>query len=264
MSFIHVRLAISSLIVGLALWGCSKNTQTHSPDSANAGDPIQAALASPERLASDRQVDALRKPDQVLAFFDIKPGMVVLDMFSGGGYYTEILSHLVGPSGKVHAHNNTPYLQFVKTALEKRFTPGRLANVERFTAENNELELPAETFDAALLVLSYHDVYHVMEEAGWTKIDGPAMLAEIYQSLKPGAVLGVVDHAAKDGAPAEVGETLHRIDPARAKAEISAAGFVFEAESDALRNPDDDRTKMALDKSIRGKTDRFIFRFRKP
>ncbi len=225
---------------------------------------IAAALAQPDRAARDREADVRRKPAEVLGFFGLQPGMTVLEMFAGGGYYTEILSRVVGDAGMVWAHNNTPYLEYAKEEITARFTPDRPANVKPLTAENNELELPPETFDLALLILAYHDVYHVHEESGWFAIDGPKMLAEIYQSMKPGAILGVVDHVAEAGAPASTGETLHRIDAALMKKEIVAAGFVFDGESDVLRNPADDVTRHAFDPESRGKTDRVVYRFVRP
>ncbi len=228
------------------------------------GPAIRAAQENAARLAEDRERDAQRQSAYVLDFFGIQPGMAVLDLFSGGGYYAELVSYLVGPGGRVVAHNNSPYLEFAGKELAKRFTPGRLPNVERLLAENNELELPAEAFDAALMMLAYHDVYFDSPEEGWPLIDAPRMLAEIYRSLKPGGILGVVDHVAEQGAPAEVGVTLHRIDPVRLKREITAAGFVFDAESNVLRNPADDLTRSVFDPEVRGRTDRVVLRFRKP
>ena len=171
---------------------------------------------------------------------------------------------MVGDQGKVYAHNNTPYLNWLSEPIKARYQSGKMINVERFTAENNQLDLPANTFDAVLVSLGYHDVYHVDPENGWEKIDGPAMLAQLFQSMKPGSVLGVIDHAAVAGAPPETGETLHRIDPQLALQEITAAGFVFEASSDVLANPGDDHTLHSFSEEMRGKTDRFVFRFRRP
>lgn len=226
--------------------------------------PTAAAVAHPDRLEEDRDADGQRKPDQVLEFFGIGPGMTVLEMFAGGGYYTELLSYVVGSEGRVVAHNNTPYLRWAKSTLDKRFTPGRFENVERLTAENNELDLPANSFDAALLILAYHDVFYVDEASGWSRIDGPAMLAEIYAALKPGAVVGVVDHVAIPGSPAETGNSLHRIDPELLRRDFETAGFAFEADSEILRNPEDDLAKPVFAPDVRGKTDRFVYRFRRP
>lgn len=225
---------------------------------------VNAAMANPDRPAADRERDARRKGAAVLTFLGIKPGMTVLDLFSGGGYYTEILSYVVGPKGRVVAHNNTPYLLFSRPELEPRYAGGRLPNVEQLVAENNQLSLPANRFDAVLLIDAYHDIYFADEASGWARIDGPRLLAELYTSMRPGAVLGVVDHVAPPGSPAETGGTLHRIDPARLRREIQAAGFVLEAESDVLRNPADDGTRSVFDPAIRGRTDQVVLRFRKP
>ena len=231
-------------------------------------DPVEkavlAAVANPDRPASDRVRDQPRQSAAVLRFFHIAPGMQVLDLYSGGGYYTELLSYVVGTNGRVVAHNNTPYLEFARADLPGRFAGGRLPNVERLLAENNALKLPAARFDAVLMTNVYHDIYFVDEKAGWPRIDGPKLLAEVIQSLKPGGVLGVVDHAALPGAAPATGGTLHRIDPALLKREIIAAGFVLDAESDVLINPNDDRTTSAFDPSVQGRTDQVVLRFRKP
>jgi predicted methyltransferase len=230
-----------------------------------SGDAIASALAAPGRLPEDLPQDVNRKPAELLAFFGVKPGMTVLDLYSAGGYYTEILSQVVGPTGRVHAHNNTPYLGYSKDEIAKRYAdPGRLANVERFTAENNALELPDNTFDFVLMSMVYHDVYFEHAESGWKRVDAPKMLAEISSSMKSGAILGVLDHVAAAGAPAETGGTLHRIDPELLKKDITSAGFVLDAESDMLRNPADDHTLEVFDPGIRGKTDRVVLKFRKP
>jgi predicted methyltransferase len=232
--------------------------------SAATSQSIANALDRPDRLEGDAEIDSRRKPSEVLAFFDIEPGMTVLEMFAGGGYYSEILSYVVGDQGTVYAHNNKPYITYTKKELDRRFTPGRLGNVQRLEAENNALELSDNQFDVALMVLAYHDVYHVDEENGWFRIDGPKMLAEIYGSMKPGAVLGIVDHVAETGSPGETGNTLHRIDPQLMRKDIEAAGFVFDGEIDVLRNPGDDHSKPMYAEGIRGKTDRVVYRFHKP
>ena len=251
------RSRITSLLLSLALLPAVSA-------SAATSQSIADTLDRPDRLEGDAEIDSRRKPSEVLAFFDIEPGMTVLEMYAGGGYYSEILSYVVGDEGMVYAHNNKPYIAYAKKELDRRFTPGRLGNVKRLEAENNELELSDGQFDAALMVLAYHDVYHVDEENGWFAIDGPKMLAEIYGSMKPGAVLGIVDHVAETGSPSETGNTLHRIDPQLVKKEIEAAGFVFDGEIDVLRNSDDDHSKPMYAEGIRGKTDRVVYRFHKP
>lgn len=238
------------------------------PTRPTPADPVEQAVlvaqASASRPAADRAKDGTRQSGAVLTFFRIAPGMTVLDLWSGGGYYTELLSSVVGSGGKVVAHNNTPYLKFAEDELAMRYAPGRLPNVERLLAENNELALQPGSFDAVLMTNVYHDIYFVDEKAGWMRIDGPKLLAEVFQSLKPGGVLGVTDHAAVPGSPPATGGTLHRIDPALLKREITAVGFVLEAESDVLVNPADDRTKSAFDPSVQGRTAQVVLRFRKP
>ena len=233
-------------------------------DDNDARNVVEAAVANQHRSAADRESDKGRKPAQVLQFFGIKPGMRVLDMYSGGGYYTELLSYIVGSDGKVIAHTNKAYADFRGEETNKRYADGRLANVEVLRAENNALSLPEDKLDAAIMILAYHDIYFVDEENDWPEINGDKLLAELHNGLKPGGILGLVDHVAATGSPAETGGTIHRIDPALVIREVEAAGFVLEGESDALRNPDDDLSVTMYDPSVRGKTDRFILRFRKP
>jgi len=240
-------------------------------DAADAATPPTAdaalyaeAVANPARTDADRARDPRRKPAEVLAFFGIAPQMTVLDMFSGGGYYTELIAHVVGVDGRVVAHSNQAYLGFVGDEFNARYADKRLPNAEVLMAENNELDLGAGQFDAIMMVLGYHDLYYAAPQQGWPKIDGPKLLAELYEGLKPGGVLGVVDHYAESGAPRDTGGTLHRIDPAIVIAELEEAGFALDAKSDVLRNLDDDHTKPVFDPSIRGNTDRFLLRFVKP
>lgn len=244
------------------------------PDSVDADDSVvskamdpevySAAVANPKRAPEDRERDRHSLPGTVLAFFDIQPGMRVLDLYSGGGYYSELLSYVVGPEGSVVAHSNSAYAGYVGDEIGRRYADDRLPNVETLMAENNELSLPEADFDAILMILAYHDVYYSNPKDGWPKIDGPKLLAELYLALKPGGVLGIVDHYAEAGAPRETGGTLHRIDPGIVIADLTRAGFELDRKSDALRNMDDDYSKTVFDPELRGRTDRFILRFRRP
>jgi predicted methyltransferase len=190
--------------------------------------------------------------------------MAVLDMFSGGGYYTEIISSVVGDAGRVVAHSNSAYQKYVGQEFAARHAEGRMPNVEVLMAENNELQLAENQFDAIMMVLAYHDTYFVNPEDGWPEIDRTAMNAELFAALKPGGILGVVDHHAAPGSPGETGGTLHRIDRAIVVADLQAAGFELQAESDILRNPEDDHSQGVFTPGIRGNTDRFVMKFRKP
>jgi predicted methyltransferase len=255
-------LVLAGALLAVLSAGCADREQAAAPAAAV---DYAAALAVAGRLAADREQDAQRKPAETLEFFGVRPGMAVLDLYSGAGYFTELLAAIVGPSGRVVAHNNTPYLDGTGAQWAERLAdPQRLANVERLKAENNELELEPNQFDFVLMSAVYHDVYFVNEARGWNAIDGPKLLAQIHAAMKPGATLGLIDHAAPPGSPAATGGTLHRIDSAIVKRDFAAAGFVLEAESDLLRNPADDYTKGVFDPAVLGRTDRFMLEFRRP
>jgi predicted methyltransferase len=249
---------IAPLLAALALLaGCAAD--------APRPDPVvySAALAAPERFAKDRERDAARKPDQVLAFFGIAPGMAVLDVMAGGGYMTEYASALVGPRGRITAYNPPAFVDYVKDELAARYTPGRLANVSQLVQPLPAFAVPAASFDAAIIIQNYHDVYWVDPKV-WPKVDGLRLLAAIRAGLKPGGVLGVVDHSAVLGSGTSAAQALHRIEKAALIRDLVAAGFVLEAESGVLANPADDRSRNVFDPAVRGHTDQFVLRFRKP
>lgn len=265
----EIRRAVALFTaVVLGATGCASNDSGTDPD-ANAGAAadaaaIAAAIADPRRPAGDAARDGGRKPQAVLEFAGVGPGMSVLDMFAGGGYYTELLAYVVGSEGRVVAYNNTGYSMAASKAIASRYADGRLANVEQLTSENNALELPPGAFDVVLFILSYHDVYYLDGERGWTRIDRPRMLKTLFNSVKPGGRVIVADHVATAGMPAEQVRALHRIDPQLVKADFEAAGFRYDGETDVLRNPDDDFGVIAMAPNVRGKTDRAVMRFVKP
>ena len=268
MTYRIVAIALISVLTA-----CSDRTQTaNSNDSTSPADTIErttesihvAAVEHTERGATDKERDAGRKPAEVLEFFGIAQGMDVLDMFSGGGYYTEVLSRVVGSEGSVIAHTNQAYAGFVGEEATIRYANNRLPNVEILMAENNAFEFPDGAFDAVLMILAYHDIYYVSPNDGWPKIDGPKLLDAIFISLRPGGILAIVDHYAAAGSAPETGNTLHRIDPEIVIAEIKAAGFVLNGKSEVLRNMDDNHSLNMAAPEVRGKTDRFVLRFKKP
>jgi predicted methyltransferase len=225
---------------------------------------IDAALASPERPAADRDQDERRKARSVLEFSGIESGMTVLDAFSAGGYYTELLARLVGPAGKVIAYNNPPYAKFAEKGIAARYAGNRLPNVRQVTSTIEELELAPASLDAVIFVMSYHDLYWRPADGSWPPTDPALLLAKLHAALKPGGVIVVQDHvAAAGGDTAAVVDKLHRIDPAVVKADFAKAGFTLDGESDVLAHPDDAHTIMVFDEAIRGRTDQFLFRFRK-
>ena len=267
-----LRPVAACIVLALTLGACGQQADEDHDTAAAANEApaapatsiYAAAVANSARPEGDRARDAGRKPAEVLEFLGIQPGMTVLDMFSGGGYYTEILSYTVGDSGRVIAQTNEAYLQFVGDEFSARYLGGRLTNAQVLMAENNELELETESLDAVMLVLSFHDLFYDAPENGWPAIDMVAFLAELHDGLRPGGIVGIVDHYAADGASSDTGNTTHRIDPAIVVAAMTNAGFELDGQSDMLRNPQDDYEKVVFDPELRGKTDRFVMRFRKP
>lgn len=230
---------------------------------AEAGlDPIKAAVAAPERSDADRKRDAIDHPVEVLAFFGLQPGMQVADLMSAGGYYTEIVARAVGPGGSVTAQNNQAYVNYAGKEAEARFAGGRLPNVRRVNTELNEMGLPEAADDMVLLIKSYHDIYWKADS--WPAVDRDSFFAQIKAALKPGGIIGVVDHAAAAGSGNSAVSALHRIEEEFAKEDFVRAGFVFDGAFDVLRNPADDYSREVFDDAVRGRTDLFVFRFRKP
>lgn len=227
-----------------------------------AADIYADALKAAGRAEEDLAADARRQPDKVLSFVDIKPGMRVLDLFSGGGYYSEIVANIVGEKGRVDAHNNTPYINYIGVEkLQKRYGDARLANVQQLHQEANALALCEGCYDRILMILTFHDLYHVDTKNGWDKIDAPALMAKVRASLKPDGVLGIVDHVAPAGSPAETGNSTHRIDPQLIKDKMAQWGFNLAGEADFLRNPEDKGELPMWDASVKGKTDRAVMKF---
>jgi predicted methyltransferase len=226
--------------------------------SAVAQPDITAILADASRPAADRDRDAGRKPDQVLAFLDIGPGDKVADLLCGGGYYTRILVPAVGENGEVYAGNNPFFQRFGDEALTALLTEPGFENVHRIDGPVDELALPANgSLDAVIIVLAYHDLWLTDE-------DRNELNRRVFAALKPGGVYGIIDHHAAEGTGTDVIQSLHRIEESIISTEISAVGFSLVARADFLANPDDDHSLRVFDPSIRGNTDRFVLRFEKP
>lgn len=233
--------------------------------TSGASSPIEAAIASPDRPKADLGQDATRKPREILGFLGVEPGMRVLDAFSAGGYYTELLARVVGVKGQVIAYNNPPYAKFAEKGIAERYAGDRLPNVRQVTATVPDLELPPDSLDAVIFVMSYHDLYWRPADGSWAGTDPALLLAKLHVALRPGGVIVVQDHVAKAGGdPSAVVDELHRIDPAIVRQDFARAGFDFDGESAVLAHPDDDHSKLVFDPAVRGKTDQFVFRFRKP
>lgn len=231
--------------------------------AAEIPDNIARAVAAPERSAKDRERDARDKPAELLAFAGVKPGMKVADVFGGGGYWTELLSRAVGPTGSATLVNNEGYANFAKDDIKVRFADGRLKEVKQMVGKTSALGLGSGEYDLILIFMGYHDLYWVDEKEGWPKIDADNFLKQLNAALKPGGKLLIVDHAAKEGTGSSAAQDLHRIDEAFTKQDIASHGFLFEKAFTGYRNSTDDHTKMVFDAAIRGKTDRFAHLYRK-
>lgn len=227
---------------------------------AKAPAHIEAALASKARPEADVARDAARKPGELLTFAEVKPGQRVADFVIGGGYFTRILSAAVGEKGQVYAYQPAEFIQFQASYGENlKKVAGEAKNITPLDASFGSLDLP-DGLDLILTVQNYHDLHlRPFPPETASKVN-----AELFKSLKPGGLLVVVDHAAVPGAPVDVAHTLHRIDPAIVRKELEAAGFQFVAESDLLKAAGDPHTANVFDPAIRGKTDQFTLKFRKP
>jgi predicted methyltransferase len=220
---------------------------------------IQAAVAEPTRPEHDRQRDADRKPEEVIAFAGIKPGDQVGELMPGGGYFTRIFCRIVGPSGQVYAVSVAPVIKRDRPASADgaQETPNPCTNVTADSKEAADFSLPGG-LDVVWTSENYHDFHNQMFGAP----DMRAFDAAIFRALKPGGVFIVEDHAAQAGSGARDTETLHRIDAKLVRQEVTSAGFVFVAASELLHNAEDPHTAKVFE--MHGKSDKFLLRFRKP
>src|SRR5687767_2845839 len=239
-----ILLALSTSLLGLA--ACNKSPPEQPTAQAPAETPaatapaadtaaIGAAIASPDRLTGDTDEDAWRKPNEVLTFLEVRPGMRVVDYFSAGGYYTELLSRAVGSNGQVIAYNNPEYLKFSGEKPNQRYGNNRLPNVTQLTTKPEDAPFEPVSLDGALFVRSYHDLHWQAKDGSWPKSDPAQALAKLALAMKPGAAVVVLDHVAAAGSdPAVSVDAMHRIDPAIIKKDFEAAGLKFESESKAF------------------------------
>jgi predicted methyltransferase len=224
---------------------------------------IAAAVADANRPDADKQRDADRKPAEALAFAGVKPGAQVAELLPGGGYFTRLFSKAVGSSGHVYAlvpprRPDAPASAPDFAALANAIAADpHYANVSVVVVQFNQFSLPAPV-DLLWTSQNYHDLHNIPD------FDIAAFNKKVFDGLKPGGIYLVLDHAAEAGSGARDTKTLHRIDPETVKQEILAAGFVFVASSDLLHQTGDTHELKVFDPSIRGKTDQFILKFRKP
>lgn len=228
--------------------------------TAFCGHAGQLQLDNGKRFDSDLKRDETSKPKEIIEFSGVSEGMRVLDVFGGGGYYSELLSQVVGSKGKVFLHNNQAYLKFVGKELKARVADNRLPNVVDYQKEAGNLDLDANSFDAVFFVLGYHDLYH--KSQSWD-VDKDKFLAQLSKGLKKGGLLLVVDHAAPDDSGVKFSQKLHRISEQYVKTELESKGFQFIKAAQMLRNEKDSRKISPFRPEIRRKTDRFVLLFKK-
>jgi predicted methyltransferase len=264
------KIAGVSLVALVAAAACNEAAETPAPapeaaaPAAPATPDYAALLAQPDRLPADTARDASRKSLEVLAFSKIMPGQTVFEMEAGGGYFTDLLSRAVGPTGKVIMQGPKEFESFYKADIDAHVGNNRLPNVTVSQTMFDKLEAPDASVDVVTWFQGPHELY-CKKECGDLPMGEPtAVFAEISRILKPGGYFVIIDHAAAQGAPTTTGNDLHRIDPMRVKALATAANFALDEESGLLANAADDHTKGVFDDSIRGKTDQFLLRYRKP
>jgi predicted methyltransferase len=218
--------------------------------AASSAQDYKKILTDPNRPQNERDIDAVRKPDEMLKFYGVKPGDKVADLMASRGYYTALLSQAVGDKGVVYSASPT-----VREETRERFKAPQYANVKIVEGPMASVGLPQDgSLDFVLLNLDYHEI---------AKDDRAAMNKRVFAALKPGGSYGVVDHAADAGAGDSVAKTLHRIEKSLVVSEVTSAGFKLGKESDLLKVADDPHTTNAI-KEQRGNSDRFVLKFDKP
>ncbi len=270
------RVSLRAAICALAVIACacssarpgpndsttSRSVQIESVDVVTVPPSVVAVVAAPDRSAADHALDGGRHPAEMLAFFDIKPGMRVAELGAGGGYTTELLARAVGPSGVVYAQNSPFVLKrFAEQPWSARLATPPMAKVVRLDREfDDPLPPEAHDLDAVLIVLFYHDTV-------WLGTDREKMNHAVFKALRPGGVYGIIDHSAPSGSGTADVQTLHRIDERVVRHEVTSAGFDLVAEATFLRNPSDARDwndSPSAAAARRGTSDRFVLKFVKP
>jgi len=243
------HLVLLAAAAGAALFAC--NAAPSKPSN-----PIAQAIADPRRPADDKAADAQRKPAQTLELSGIAPGMIVGEFYPGGGYYTRLLSDVVGPSGHVYSVGNKDWGDAEGT---ERSMGGHWKNVTFDSQPFGTVRFP-KPIDIAWITQNYHD----LKVPKFGKIDTVAFDRAVYAALKPGGIYFIVDHQGRPGMTAADFTKLHRIDRDLVVREVTSAGFKLAAEGQFLHNPADEHTAPIFDKSIQGRTDRFVLKFVKP
>ena len=258
-----LSLAAGTLVAAMTLVVTDAQAAGTDSKAGAVSKEIAVAVADPARPEKDRDRDADRKPAESVAFAGVKPGQTVADLIPGSGYFTRIFSGAVGPNGHVYAvappkrPDAPPDRPDPAAAVQAIAADPHYGNVTVVQGKLTEMSLPTQA-DVIWTSQNYHDLHNNPKE------DVDAFDKKVLAALKPGGVFIVLDHTAEKGSGFRDTNTLHRIDPEAVKKELEAAGFKYVGESDVLHNANDPHTAKVFDPSIRGKTDQFILKFRKP
>lgn len=258
---------MAAALSGILLAGCAAQIQGEDPLAGRrlAPPPVDygSLVTHPDRPAEDFADDPARMPSKVLEFAGLSYGMTIVEMEAGGGYYTELLAHAIGPEGKVFMQNPLGFDNFFGDAIAKRLD-NRLSNVQAMRTNFDELTVADGGADLVTWFLGPHELWFRPSGAPPEAFGNPdKAFAEIARVLKPGGVFVAIDHRAAEGAPPESGSDTHRIDPAIVLDHAKRAGLELVEESDLFANPNDDFSVSVFDETVRRKTDRFVFKFRK-
>lgn len=256
--FSMIKWSDAATMAAIALLGFAPATA-----KAQAEPEPAAAKAPAPRSPVEQRLDASRRPAEVLAFFGLKQGDVAAEFLADGGYYAKVMAPIVGASGKVVAFNPPFFVQSEAALRNWADLVAQPDNIELQLKGTSDFSADDNSFDFAMMHLVYHDVYFESVKYGMPRADPDVFLAKLYLAMKPGGIVGVVDHTGLPGDTRAIVEATHRIDPATVKADFARAGFVLVATSDLLARPGDDYNVSVFDPSIRGVTDRFMFKFMK-
>jgi predicted methyltransferase len=253
-------------------------------------EQITQIIASPDRSAADRTNDLRRKPEEMLVFIGIRPGIVALDLSAAGGYTTELLARSIGPEGKVYGQSrprpnlapappaaaegnshptiaapamppNTPQPSPVALAhrndnlAKAGIQAAPIVGVVRAFEDPLPPEIATDAVDLVTLMFNYHDLGHLA-------VDRAAMNKAVFDALKPGGLYVIADHSGRAGTGISESGTLHRVEEAFLRQEVEAAGFKLAASGDFLRNPNDPRDRNTPDPPQ--PKDEFVLKFVKP
>ena len=255
----------------LALFFTLGLASIHTNAASLSFNELSNLLTHPDRQSSDSARDLARKPAQIMQFSGVATGDHVLDLFAGGGWYSELFSMAVGPKGKVYAQNDNVIWRFAEKRIKKRTENNRLPNLIRFDKTDIvDINVPNKSLDIVFTALNYHDLFFTHDISNGKKtifrekaVDHKAALAKVKSALKDDGVFIIIDHHAPKGSGFDAPNSTHRIDSNIVKYQMAEAGFKLIEEAYYLTNPEDNLTMNVFEDSTRGKTDRFTYKFKK-